>query len=323
MGQLGIRIINIVLFSTSCFFSAGVFNHVADYQLAPDHAPTMKVEPRESAKEPSWKERSTILDRNLFGAQVAGAAKPKKKEEKPPPPPEEEAKETKLPIELLGTLAVSPSERSTAAIGNTRDKKHQVVVVGDVLEGFDQVTVTSIEPGRVLLRNRNVIEELLIEKEGKKKGARLAGQRASRNGRGALNRLRDRKSRRRGNRNPPPVAAPTNAVEAENDAMKQVQGAMARTLIRELEPAYDEGGQINGVKVGAIEPDGVLSRAGLSPDDVITNLNGIDISSAGAAARVMREMSKCKPMTGSVDGADGSRTIEIGQDLLAELNCPN
>ncbi len=321
MGQLGIRIINIVLFTTSCFFSAGVFNHIADHQLAPDYVSTMKPTARAVSREPNWQERSAILDRNLFGAKVAGSDKPKAKPKPPPPPPEEEAKETKLPIELLGTVAVEPVELSTAAINNTRAKKHQVVSVGDVLEGFDEVTVTSIEPGRVLLRNRNVIEELLLEKEDGKKQARAGNPRASRGGRGALQRLRDRQSRRRNSRTEQP-AAPASAAEAEDEAMKMIQGAMAKTLIRDLEPAYDDGGQITGVKVGEIEPDGVLSRAGLQADDVIVSLNGIDINSAGAAARVMREMSKCKPMTGSVDGAAGNRTIEIGRDLLAELNCP-
>ncbi|MBW2295425.1 MAG: hypothetical protein JRG94_24430, partial [Deltaproteobacteria bacterium] len=67
---------------------------------------------------------------------------------------------------------------------------------------------------------------------------------------------------------------------------------------------------------------GLLGRAGLQTDDVIESLNGIPINSAGAAARVLRELSKCKPMTGSVQGAGGSRTLEITQSLLAEMNCP-
>lgn len=321
MGQLGIRIINIVLFTTSCFFSAGVFNHIADHQLAPDYAPVMKPTARPASEEPSWQERSAILERNLFGAKLKGSEKPTK-QAPPPPDPEEEAKETKLPIELLGTLAAEPVEFSTAVIKNTRAKGHQVVAVGDVLEGFDEVTVTSIEPRRVLLRNRSVIEELLLEKEdGQSKAA--ANPRTSRRGRGALNRLRDRKARRSAARRPN-VVTPANeaANDEEDERMRQIQSAMAKNLIRDLQPAYDDAGKINGVKVGEIEPDGILSRAGLAADDVIESLNGIDINSAGAAARVMREMSKCKPMTGSVIGPGGPRSIEIGQDLLAELNCP-
>ncbi len=321
MGPIGIRIINIVLFTTSCFFSAGVFNHIADHQLAPDYAAVMRPDARPTTREPDWNERSAILDRNLFGAKVAGGKALEKKA--PKPPPEEEAKETKLPIELLGTLAGEPAELSTAVINNTRAKKHQVVAIGDTLEGFDHVQVTSIEPRRVLLRNRDVVEELLLEKEdGKKRNGRGASPREPRKGRNALSRLRDRKSRQRASARRANVVSPANNDEA-TDSLKQLQGAMAKTLINDLQPAYDDSGKITGVAVGDIEHGGVLARAGLEAEDVITSLNGIDINSAGAAARVLREMSKCKPMSGSVDGAGGTRTIEIGRDLLAELNCPN
>ncbi|MDP6980609.1 MAG: type II secretion system protein N [Myxococcota bacterium] len=320
MGPIGIRIINIVLFTTSCFFTAGVVNHIADHQLAPDDATVMRPDAHPETREPDWNERSAILDRNLFGAKVAGG-KPLKKPE-PELPAVEEAKETKLPIELLGTMAGEPAALSTAVISNTRSKKHQVVVIGDVLEGFDHVKVTSIEPRRVLLRNRSVIEELLLEKENGKKG-RSASARAPGKDRDALSRLRARNSRKRANARRANVVSPANNDDANVESLKQMQRAMYKTLVRDLEPAYDDAGQITGVVAGKVEQGSVLARAGLEADDVITSLNGIDINSASAAARVLREMSKCKPMSGSVDGAGGTRTIEIDQDLLAALNCPN
>jgi hypothetical protein len=58
-------------------------------------------------------------------------------------------------------------------------------------------------------------------------------------------------------------------------------------------------------------------------DDIIVSLNGIKIDSAGAAARVLRELAKCTPMTGLIQGASGTKTLNITQSLLAELNCTN
>jgi len=322
MGQLGIRIINIVLFTTSCFFSAGVFNHIADSQLAPDYVSAFKPVVRAETRTREWNERSAILDRNLFGAKVAGAAPPKEKAP-PPPPPVEEARATKLPIQLLGTMAGEPASLSTAVIKNTRQKKHQVVGIGDLLENFAHVKVTSIEPRRVLLRNRDVIEELLLDKQGpaaRPQAAPQAAQRPRRGKQGGLARLRDRKMRERKQAR---RAKELETQQAETPRMKQVQGAMAQHLIRDLEPAYDETGKIKGVLVREIEADGILARAGLQADDVIVNLNGIAINSAGAAARVLREMSNCKPMTGSIAGSAGTRPLEITEALLAELNCTN
>lgn len=318
MGQLGIRIINIALFTTSCFFSAGVFNHVVESQLAPDHVSAFQPVALRTAEQPKWEERSQILERNLFGAKVA--VTDESENTLPSAPPEEEAKLTKLPIELLGTLAGEPASLSSAVIQNTREKKHQVVRVGDTLKAFDYVSVISIEPRRILLRNRDVTEELLLSKlDSKSSSVASSSRRPSRD---PLQRIRDRgaarsnrnRSRRSRTETPKP-AAPAND---EDD----VRGAMTEDLIRNLEPAYDADGKITGVLVGQISGSGLLGRAGLQTDDVIESLNGIPINSAGAAARVLRELSKCKPMTGLVQGAGGSRTLEITQSLLAEMNCP-
>jgi len=309
MGQLGIRIINIALFTTSCFFSAGVFNHVVESQLAPDHVSAFQPVALRTTEQPKWEERNEILERNLFGAKVA--ITDESENTLPPPPPEEEAKLTKLPIELLGTLAGEPASLSSAVIQNTREKKHQVVRVGDTLKAFDYVSVISIEPRRVLLRNRDVTEELLLSKLDSKSSSVASSSR--RPSRSPLQRIRDRSRRSRTETREP--AAPAN----DEDDMR---GAMTEDLIRNLEPAYGADGKITGVLVGQISGSGLLGRAGLQTDDVIESLNGIPINSAGAAARVLRELSKCKPMTGLVQGAGGSRTLEITQSLLAEMNCP-
>ena len=322
MGHLGIRVINIVLFTTSCFFAASVVNHVADSQLAPDYVSAFQTVANTEPDLPKRREQKAILDRNLFGARLDGS-------DKPVPVPEpvkevvEEAQATKLPIELLGTMAGIPESLSSAVINNTKTKKHQVVRVGDILNGYDGVRVTDIEPRRVLLRNRDTIEELLLDKNaGRTNVARKSGQ-----GENAQKRMRNRKARntRKPNRdktaNASPVATPAD--EAAEAQQQKIQNAMSKELIGDLEPAINQDGGIDGVMVGNIDADSLLARAGLSPDDVITSLNGIDINSAGTVARVLREIAKCQPMSGFVNGPGGSRAIEISQSLLSELNCPN
>ncbi len=315
MGQLGIRIINIALFTTSCFFAAGVFNHIAENRLAPDYISALQPVARAEAAQPSWNERTAILDRNLFGAKVAVSKEPPEPEAEAPPPTEE-TKETKLPIELLGTVAGKPAALSTAVINNTRKKQHQVVRVGDRLDEFEHVKITAIDRRRVLLLNRDVTEELLLaETKPLAKAGASASRRPSR--RSLPQRLKNRTSRRRN------TPTPTKTPADDQEQLDRIQGAMTDHLIRNLEPAYGDDGKIDGVLVGDIEADGLLASAGLEANDVIESLNGIPIDSAGAAARVFRELSKCKPMTGSVRSAAGARTLEITQSMLSQLNCTN
>jgi type II secretory pathway component PulC len=235
----------------------------------------------------------------------------------------EEAQATKLPLELLGTMAGIPASLSSAVINNTKTKKHQVVRLGDILDGFDGVKVTDIEPRRVLLRNRETIEELLLDKNARRtKVARKSGR-----GKNAEKRMRNRKARntRKAKRDKTAKASPVSAPAdgAAEDQQQKIQNAMSKELIGDLKPAMNKDGGIDGVMVGNIDADSLLARAGLSPDDVITSLNGIDINSAGTVARVLRELAKCQPMSGLVNGPGGSRAIEISQSLLTELNCPN
>ena len=197
MGQLGIRIINIVLFTISCYFTASVVNHVADNQLAPDYVSAFQPVAHSEPKKPTRQERNAILNRNLFGAKLEGSAKP------PPPPPEPEEEEeeeeivplSQLPLSLAGTVEGEPASLSLAVIQNSRNKKHQVVQVGDVLDDFDKVTVQSIESGKVRLNNRGITEELLLVKNKGKNKIGAAAMR--RNSQAALNRGRGKNRPRR------------------------------------------------------------------------------------------------------------------------------
>ena len=58
-------------------------------------------------------------------------------------------------------------------------------------------------------------------------------------------------------------------------------------------------------------------------DDVIQSVNGVNIDSASSAARVLRDMSKCQPIVGTIAGPDGERTIEITAAMLEQYDCSN
>ena len=156
MSILGIRFVNLLLFTLSCFLMANIINQVGAFGLTPPESPALPPAPVANTARP-WSEREQILNRNLFGAQVV--------EEKalPDPEPEEKLTKTNLPIRLLGTIASEDQFVASAAVENTQDRVHQVVRVGHALDKFANVVVSRIDRGRLVLQNGAGREELLLD----------------------------------------------------------------------------------------------------------------------------------------------------------------
>jgi type II secretory pathway component PulC len=169
-----IRLTNVALFTMACWLVSVVFNQILAERLQPDSTPIYAGELEAAQSAPDWNDRKVIIDRNLFGAKVA------REQAEPAPAPvveeAEEVEETKLPLELLGTLWSSDPALSTAAIRDTGNRSDQVLLVGEFLEEHDGVQVAAIERGRVILLNGSRREELLLFEEGEQPGG---GRRAS------------------------------------------------------------------------------------------------------------------------------------------------
>jgi type II secretory pathway component PulC len=165
-----IRLTNVGLFTMACWLVSVVFNEILAERLQPHSFSARAGVVHDAQRAPQWDERKVIIDRNLFGAKVA-------RESKPPPEPvvQEQVEETKLPLELMGTLWSSEPQLSTAAIRDTGNRIEQVLAVGETLEERDGVTVAAIERGRVILQNGSRREELILaEDRGKSAGRPLA-----------------------------------------------------------------------------------------------------------------------------------------------------
>jgi len=148
MRQFVIRAISAVFFVASCFLVASMGNQwAANFLYAPRviTAPTVSEIPPAA---PGWGARKPILDRNLFGARLAGGEEPVEEVV------EEEVEETKLPLILLATIAAIETDLSRAAIHDQRTRVDEVVRPGDTLENHPNVTVDRIERGRVVLLNQ-------------------------------------------------------------------------------------------------------------------------------------------------------------------------
>jgi hypothetical protein len=156
MSQLVIRALSGALFVGSCFLVAEMSNQWADDLLRTTSVPTAALVDANASTARHWAARKPILDRNLFGARLVGAA------EEVDEIVEEEIEETKLPLTLLATIAALETGVSRAAIHDKRSRSDEVVRSGDVLENHPNVTVDRIDRGRILLLNRGRREELTL-----------------------------------------------------------------------------------------------------------------------------------------------------------------
>jgi type II secretion system protein C len=286
MASWAIMALNAGLAVASCFVVARTVTQIGAEALEPvalQPLPPARVEGETgSAAAPSF-----ILQRNLFGAQLAGDA--------PPPPPEEELEpltETKLPLRLLGTAAATEEERSRAAIEDEKQRKHMVVAVGDRIEGHGRVRVTAIERTRVILDNAGRPEELRLHEDDPRPAVRTA-------------RPVNRQTRR---------AARANARSSRmNDRLEALAGKDGQGLSRLLSqarivPHYVDG-EMQGMKIDAIKSESLFERVGLVDGDVITEVNGIVIDRPEAASAIFDELASAEAI--EIAGLRGDSPINM------------
>jgi len=157
MRRLGIHALNIALVALCSFQSAEVVNLIATDTLTPPPAYEARAATVVAETRSDWEARQAILERNLFGAKIAGEVVVMESIV------EEKVEETKLPLVLEATIFDSNAGDSRAAIHDTRERVSMVLSVGDPVENYDKVTIALIERGRVLLKNSGRYEELLLE----------------------------------------------------------------------------------------------------------------------------------------------------------------
>ncbi|MGH0032060.1 MAG: type II secretion system protein GspC [Myxococcota bacterium] len=294
---------NAVLFVAACFLAADTANAVFASMLA---APVASEAPAAAAPErrpaPDWTERQWIVKRNLFNAATADQAETSEEEL-------EDLEETKLPLRLLGTTAAADPVYSWAAVEDEQNRDTLVVTLGDVL--LEKAEVLRIERRRIVLREDGEARELSFGDEEPERPpvSRARASAASRRSRRAPAARAARATRNEAvrqlaeNRYAVDRSAVERALRDPTDILSQ-----ARFL-----PKYD-GSQMVGFEVNAIKRDSVLREFGMQDGDIITEVNGIEISSPADTARLLQEFNASQgPITVSGETRDGEgfeRTIE-------------
>jgi len=285
---------NTVLFTLGCFLLARIAVTILAEVALPERAEMTPARVQARAAASTWADRKVITERNIFGAKLAV-------DEVVVIPDESlEAAETKLPLELLGTIAGSDPSVSNAAIQDVGTRQHQVVFVGDFLDNHPAVEVHSIARAVVFLkRNDGRLEKLVLKEDGKGNGGMRPGR--ARRGRRATN-TRSRSSR--------PVAQRIERPQKQGERSTATLYSQARIV-----PKWEDG-QMVGVQLNQVKEGSLYEKIGIRSGDVITSLNGITIDSPQASSKLLSEFTNAKEF--DVLMLDG-REITVSASELEEL----
>lgn len=296
MGPWVIKALNFVLLGASCFLVAGVVTEIGGEAIEPPPI-SNEVYRIESGDAVAAASPSAILDRNLFGAQLAGEAQIANLIEADS---DENLEATKLPLRLLGTAAARDVDRSRAAIQDEKTRKHIVVAVGDELEGHTRVRVKDIQRSRVVLDNRGKLEELALHDHDDR--PKLKAKRPS-----------VREARRK---------PPKNTL---NDRLAKINGQDGQGISNLLSsarivPEYDKAsGEMLGMKVDTIKADSLFKKLGLQNGDIITEVNGIVVDRLEATSKIFEELANAKEINvAATRGDEGVILSGIADDLMEQ-----
>lgn len=194
----------------------------------------------------------------LFGRAEAQAAAPVAAQEAP---------ETQLNYKLRGTY-YSPADRLSVAIIEVKPNQSRHYIVDEELD--DNIILTRIEEGYVLLKRYGKIERLNLEKRGEDGGQSFveSGEQVSA-GQTAL--LQSYK--RRYTSNPMALATRFQAIPVQQD------------------------GKNIGFKLKALRGEKLLERLEFQPDDVFTAVNGVSLQNPFEALDALKSLTTADRVT--------------------------
>ena len=287
MSRVGILVLNGALFVLCCFLTANLVNGWLGEWLAGPPAGAPPPRPVEARAARSWSDREVILKRNLFQVSTLLPSEPTPDEAAAAA---EQLEATKLPLKLLGTVASSQPALAWAAVEDTQGHSQIVVRVNDTL--LDRATVLRIERRRIVLQNGAKREELALDESEQAMGIpepRNAG----------AGDLRERIQH-----------VSENQFQVQRDDVEKAVRNPAELFSQaRILPKY-ENGQMTGVQLNSIQPGSLFEQIGIRNGDVITQVNGIVVSSPQDSAKLLSELTSANQFEVGVVGVDGqTRTL--------------
>lgn len=229
-----------------------------------------------------------IVERNIFGATEKTEPLPVEEQE-----PIETLEETTLQLSLLGTIA-GDSGSARAIILDQKKKSQDIYRVGDAVQGAE---IRQILRGKVVLRHGEKDEILtMVEGDDKPHATAKVDKKRERPGRGSRSRVRAR---------PEPQAAAEEQLEKASMVNEEIEEEIIPVAQDVLQSSisnlnqlmtevrvrpYFRQGKPEGLIVSQIQADSVFEHLGLLNGDIISSVNGKQISSPEQAFQLYNSL---------------------------------
>ncbi len=199
-----------------------------------------------------------ITQAHLFGIYQTKAAKPVKTE----------APETRLNLTLKGVLAATPMENASAIIAMGKAGKEDIYGIGDRVSS---ATLKEIHADRVILERNGRYETLRMPKEFSKNTLIKTSSSSP--------------TLSSGNKTPGRVLS---------DIRKQILKNPTSFGQFAIPIPYNVNGQLKGYKLKPQNDRSLFDQVGLSPDDVIISINGVELNDPTKGLTALRKLQRAK-----------------------------
>jgi general secretion pathway protein C len=208
---------------------------------------------------------------------------------------EDGAEETRLQLVLQGVVASDDPEAALAVIEH--QKKQQQYRVDDKLPVGGSVTLAKILPDRVVLSNKGKYELLLLFDENSRSGEPMVSVRSE------APAANTRSVDQRANRNLTEMA--------ENYRQRLYTNPQSLADVVKIS-AVREGGQLQGYRVSAGKDAAQFESLGFQSNDIVTAVNGIELSDPGKAVELYKVMRSAEEASFNVRRGGEDVTLVVG-----------
>ena len=199
---------------------------------------------------------------------------------------------TRLNLTLTGVVTSSEKDRGAAIIENK--SKQQTYGIGDKIEGTN-ASLIQVYVDRVIIKNGAVSETLMLDGEDYKKNVILANHQAP------VTR-------------PQPNSQVSERRTLSNDAIRAsraLQNKPASFIDYIAVSPHRPNGELTGYRVRPGKKPALFRAAGLKSGDVITEINGLDLTNIQQALEAMNLLKELESLQMSVQRKDELITIYL------------
>jgi general secretion pathway protein C len=212
---------------------------------------------------------------------------------------ENSAKETRLKLKLQGIVASSDASAARAIIENQR--KQVQYGIGDKLPVSGKVTVAKILSDRVVLDNGGKYELLILFDKSSLSSQPLRSVAPARQPTVELDRRSDKNV--------------TEMAEAYRKRLYTNPQSLSEVV---KIAAVREGGELRGYRVSAGKDREQFKNLGFEANDIVTGVNGIELTDPGKAMELYRVMRSAEEASFNVLRGDQEVTLVVGLQSPAD-----